>query len=224
MVDFTLYLITDRNQTCGRSLCDVVEMALRGGVRGVQLREKDLTSRELHRLAVELREATSRWGAKLLINDRIDIALAVDADGVHLGGGSMPLPAARNLLGSRKLIGVSCHGVREGVIAEREGADFITFGPVFHTASKAKYGEPVGPEKLRQAAETLNIPVIGLGGIKKHNAEEVLDCGARGIGLVSAVIAADDPEAEAAAFLSILGTSGRPTNGDLTLCRPSDRR
>ncbi|HEX9024513.1 MAG TPA: thiamine phosphate synthase, partial [Geobacteraceae bacterium] len=142
-VDFNLYLITDRNGSGGRPLLHVVEEALKGGVRAVQLREKDLNSRELLELALAMRKLTGAYGARLFINDRLDIALAVDADGAHLGEQSIPADMARKVLGGDRLIGVSCHGSAGATAAQDAGADFITYGPVFHTPSKAAYGPPV---------------------------------------------------------------------------------
>lgn len=204
MTDFNLYLITDRKQVCRASLAEAVEEALKGGIKAVQLREKDLSGRDLYETAMAMRDLTSRYGAKLIINDRADIALAVDADGVHLGGGSLPVRAARRLLGGRKLIGVSCHDRASALEAEENGADFITFGPVYYTPSKAAYGEPVGIEALKETAGLLRIPVFALGGVKKENIREVMAAGARGIALISAVIAARDPRLAARELLSLL--------------------
>lgn len=201
---FNLYLITDRNQAGGVRLIDIVEDALKGGVRGVQLREKDLSSRELYELAYDLRKLTGRYDAKLIINDRVDIALAVDADGVHLGSNSMPIHRVRKLLGSTKLIGLSCHNQVNAIMAQENGADFITFGPVFYTPSKANYGKPVGIEILDKVSHLLEIPVFALGGIKRENIHEIIAAGASGIALVSAIIASDDPRSEAAAMISML--------------------
>lgn len=201
---FNLYLITDRNQAGGVRLIDIIEDALKGGVRGVQLREKDLSSRELYELAYDLRKLTARYDAKLIINDRVDIALAVDADGVHLGLNSMPIHRVRKLLGSNKLIGLSCHNQVNAIMAQENGADFITFGPVFYTPSKANYGKPVGIEILDKVAHLLEIPVFALGGIKRDNIHEIIAAGASGIALVSAIIASDDPRSEAAAMISML--------------------
>ncbi|ABB33153.1 thiamine-phosphate pyrophosphorylase [Geobacter metallireducens RCH3] len=209
-VDFSLYLITDRRQTTGRDLPAVVEEALAGGVRAVQLREKDLSSRELLELARVMRELTGRYGAKLIINDRVDIALATDADGVHLGEASIPADAARRILGAHRLIGVSCHNREGALAAEKSGADFITFGPVYPTPSKAAYGAPVGVERLAEAAALLTIPVFALGGIKGDNIPEVLATGAAGVALISAVIAAVNPNEEARAILTLL-EQGRRT-------------
>jgi thiamine-phosphate pyrophosphorylase len=204
MIDFTLYLITDRKQVRRSSLAEVIEAALKGGVKAVQLREKDLSSRALYIAAREIKTLTSRHGAKLLINDRVDIALAVDADGVHLGGESMPVSAARKIIGSERLIGVSCHDRASALNAQEEGADFITFGPVYFTRSKERYGDPVGLDALAETAGLLHIPVFALGGIKRENVRDVIDRGARGVGLISAIIAADDPEKEAAELLSLI--------------------
>jgi thiamine-phosphate pyrophosphorylase len=203
-VDFNLYLITDRHQTGNLRLVDVVEDALKGGVRGVQLREKDLSSRELYELAYEMRKLTSRYGAKLLINDRVDIALAVEADGVHLGLNSMPIHRVRRLLGNSKLIGLSCHNQINAIMAQENGADLITFGPVYYTPSKANYGKPVGVEKLEIVTHLLEIPVFALGGIKQDNILEVTAAGATGIALVSAIIASDDPQREAEGMIAML--------------------
>ena len=192
-VDFNLYLITDRKNTRGRDIFFVVEEALKGGVKAVQLREKDLASRDLYAAAYDMRTLTARYGARLFINDRADIARAVDADGVHLGDSSIPVHKAQEIIGKKRLIGVSCHSTANAVSAQENGADFITFGPVFHTPSKAAYGDPVGVDKLRDTAGLLQIPVFALGGINRGNAPQVIEAGARGIALISAVMTADDP-------------------------------
>lgn len=200
-IDFSLYLISDRHQTGGRPLPWVVRQALEGGVRALQLREKDLSGAELFALAAELRRITREYGARLIINDRLDIALAVEADGVHLGKDGLPVAEARRLLGPQRLIGYSAHAVDEAVRAEADGADFVTFGPVYYTPSKAAYGEPVGPEALRAAAATLAIPVFALGGIKRDNIAAVMAAGAGGIALISAIMAVPDPRAAAQSLL-----------------------
>ena len=194
-IDFTLYLITDRHQVpTGRTLVDTVEAALRGGVRGVQLREKDLSAAALLPLARDLRTMTRRYGAKLLINDRIDVALAVEADGVHLGGHSLPTFLARRLLGPERLIGVSTHRLAEISTAAADGADFVTFGPVFTTPSKADYGPPLGINALHAACAAAPLPVFALGGIKAAHLSSLRGCGCHGIAVISAIIAAPSPE------------------------------
>ena len=204
-IDFHLYCITDRQQTTGRPLLDVVQAALDGGVRAVQLREKDLEGGELYALAAQLRDITARYQARLLINDRIDVALAVDADGVHLGQTSFPVSTARELLGPDKLIGVSTHSLEE--ITASTGADFIVFGPVYFTPSKAAYGEPQGLERLRQAVEQSTAPVFAIGGIKEEQIAEVQAAGAHGIALISALSAAPDPSQAAKGLLAKLRTT-----------------
>lgn len=202
MIDFRLYLVTDRHHTAGRPLVDVVHAALDGGVRAVQLREKDLEGGALYRLAAQLRELTAHYQARLLINDRVDVALAVEADGVHLGQMSFPVAVARRLLGPGKLIGVSTHNPEE--IAAAAGADFLVFGPVYATPSKAKYGEPQGLARLRQAVAQSPIPLFAIGGITVEQVAEVLTNGAPGVAVISALSAAPDPTRSASALVSQL--------------------
>ncbi len=203
-LDFDLYVITDRHQTGGRPLRTVVEAALCGGARAFQLREKDLPARELYALAQDIRQLTQPYGARLLINDRLDVALAVNADGVHLTTTSLPTRVARQLLGPGRLIGVSTHNVAEAQAAAAEGADFLVFGPVFFTPSKAPYGQPVGLEALRAARATVELPMLAIGGIKKANLDQVMAAGADGIAVISAIIAAADPIAATQDLLATL--------------------
>ena len=201
MIDFPLYLITDRNQVAnGHTLYTAVEAALQGGVKAVQLREKDLSPDALLPLAKELRTLTIRYGALLFINDNIDIAFAVKADGVHLGCHSQPTDVIRMKVGRKMLIGVSTHSKAEIELASEQGADFVTFGPVYATPSKAKYGDPQGLEKLAEACRDSSIAVFALGGITPERATEVKQVGATGIALISAIIASPDPRASAEAF------------------------
>ena len=202
--NFDLYLVTDRNQTGGRDLLWVLERALEGGVRAVQLREKDLGGRELFVLAEKTKRLCERYQANLFVNDRVDVALGVDADGVHLGGDSMPVRAARELLGAEKLIGVSTHSINEASEAEREKADFILFGPVYFTASKAAYGEPQGLGRLKKVVEKISLPVYAIGGVKVENIAEVKETGVRGIALISAVLSASDPRVATRRILETL--------------------
>lgn len=206
-IDFQLYCITDRQQTAGRPLLDVVQAALDGGVRAVQLREKNLQGRELYALAAQLRDITARCQARLLINDRIDVALAVDADGVHLGQTSFRVSTARKLLGPDKLIGVSTHSVDE--IGAATGADFFVFGPVYFTPSKAAYGEPQGLKRLSQAVQRSSAPIFAIGGVKEEHIAEVQAAGAHGIALISALSAAPDPSKAAKALLARLRVQDR---------------
>ncbi|HEY7167549.1 MAG TPA: thiamine phosphate synthase [Candidatus Binatia bacterium] len=199
--DFSLYLVTDRQQTSGRDLLWVVERALDGGVKAVQLREKDLEGRALYELAVRLRDLCTAHGALLFINDRIDIALAVSADGVQLGAASIPIPEARALLGPDKFIGASTHSLTEAEEAERNGADFILFGPIFFTPSKAAFGAPQGLQPLKKILEKISLPVYPIGGIKSEMVGELRATGVRGVALISAVISAQDPRSAAQEIL-----------------------
>lgn len=201
---FDLYLVTDRHQTQSRDLLWVLEQALEGGAEAVQLREKDLGGRDLFHLAEKVKRLCEKHGASLLINDRIDVALAVDAEGVHLAGNSMPAEATRRLVGSEKLIGVSTHSLMEAEAAALAGADFIVFGPIYLTPSKAPYGEPQGIEALKKVVEKVSLPVYAIGGIKPENIAEVKAAGVRGVALISAVLSAVDPLAAAREILAVL--------------------
>ncbi len=191
--DFRLYLITDRKLFASRdALLKAVEKALRGGLKAVQLREKDLATRELLDLAYRMRVLTAAYGAKLFINDRVDIALSVGADGVHLGNKGIPVQAARKASEGRLMVGVSTHSLQEAQQAQTEGADFMTLGPVYETPSKMQYGRPVGLSALGEVAGTSGLPVFAIGGITIGRIKEVLDQGAYGAALISAVLTAED--------------------------------
>jgi thiamine-phosphate pyrophosphorylase len=188
---FKLYLITDRHAT-KMPLPDAIRLALQGGVRAVQLREKELPVRELLALARELRLLTREFNAQLFVNDRVDVAVAVDADGVHLGHQSMPVDAVRRVVGDRMLIGVSTHNMQEAIEAEQGAADFITFGPIYDTPSKSKLGSPVGCDVINIVKKSISIPIYGLGGISSGNIAPVLKAGAYGVAMISAVLRADN--------------------------------
>jgi len=189
-----LYLITDRHQVPKEhQLLEVIEELLHAGVRMVQLREKDLTAAELYPLAQELRSLTHRYKSLLLINDRIDLVLAVGADGVHLGAHSLPIISARKILGPNYLIGASTHSAAEVKSAQNQGADFVTYGPIYFTPSKAAYGDPVGIESLQNICSTCKIPVYALGGIKANNTKEILQAGAHGVAMISALLSGPSP-------------------------------
>ena len=206
-VDFRVYLITDRKQAPGGDILRIVEEAMEGGLRAVQLREKDLPGIELFRLAERMRALTAKRGARLLINDRADVALAVGADGVHLGTASIPASVARTLLGKGALIGCSTHNAEELSEAAAGGADFVTFGPVYPTPSKAAYGPPVGVAALAGACRGASVPVFALGGVKAGNVAEVIGAGAFGIAMISEIVAAPDPRRAVADLISRFGKS-----------------
>jgi thiamine-phosphate pyrophosphorylase len=202
--DFDLYLVTDRSQTRGKDLLWVLERALEGGVKAIQLREKDLSGKDLFHLAAKTRELCVRYDAQLFVNDRIDVALAVDAAGVQLGKTSVPIATARALLGAQKLIGYSAHSLEEAQIAQQIGTDFVLFGPVYFTQSKARYGMPQGPEALKKIVENVALPVYAIGGIKPNNIIDVRHAGARGVALISAIIGAERPNEAAREMVGLL--------------------
>jgi len=186
-----LYVITDPH--LGGGHLAAAHAALQGGARIVQLRDKEATTRQLVEYAQALRALTREYGALLIINDRLDVALAVEADGVHLGQDDMPVPLARRVAGEQLIIGVSAETVEEALRAESEGADYLGVGPMFATATKPDAGTPVGPERLREIKQHVRLPVFGIGGITLQNAAHVLQAGADGICVISAILTAPDP-------------------------------
>jgi len=204
LINFNLYLITDRKLfTDHSSLFTAVEEALKSGLKAVQLREKDFGARDLLGMAYKMRELTKTYQARLFINDRVDIALAVEADGVHLGRESIPAHAVKKTFKDRLIIGVSTHSLDEAVDAEKGGADFVTLGPVYHTPSKMKYGEPIGIELLRSIKGKISIPVFAIGGIRIDKVGEVKDAGADGLALISAILTAENIRETTEKFLRL---------------------
>lgn len=182
----------------------MLEQALDGGVKAIQLREKDLSGKELFILAEKTRRLCQRYRAALLINDRIDVALAVDAAGVQLGKTSLPLPDARALLGNGRFIGASVHSLEEAQSAERGGADFLVFGPVYFTSSKAAFGAPQGVPALKKIVEIARLPVYAIGGIKPGNIVELRGASVQRVALISAIIEAPHPKEAAEKILELL--------------------
>ncbi|MBS1126502.1 MAG: thiamine-phosphate pyrophosphorylase [Nitrospirae bacterium] len=170
-------------------LYDMVHHVLRAGVRCIQYREKDLSRRQIYDNAVTLRKLTGRFDAILLINDHADIALAVDADGVHLGQDDLPLRVARKIMGS-KIVGISTHNLDQATEAERGGADYIGFGPVFHTTTKDA-GAPKGVDNIRTIKENVSIPVVAIGGIRLDNIAAVIHAGADAAAVATAICKGD---------------------------------
>jgi thiamine-phosphate pyrophosphorylase len=189
--DYALYLVTDRSYIGKRCLPDCVAEALEGGVTIVQLREKTASSQEFYALALAVKEVTSRYKVPLIINDRLDIALAVDADGLHLGQDDLPIEIARRHFGENKVIGISVSNVQEAIQAEKEGADYLGAGAMFATGTKTD-ADLVTLNELQKIKKAVSIPVVAIGGIKKHNATEILSTGIDGISVVSAILAEED--------------------------------
>lgn len=189
-----LYLVTSQALSAGRSTPAIVRAALAGGVRLIQLREKDMPLRDYVKLAGEIRTLTANAGALLIINDRVDVALAVGADGVHLGQEDFPVSMARRLAPDL-IIGASTHSIEEADRAQAEGASYINIGPIFPTGTKVWEGEFLGVEGLRRIAAVTRVPFSVMGGIKPPHIPDLVKAGARIIALVTAVTAAEDPEA-----------------------------
>jgi thiamine-phosphate pyrophosphorylase len=189
-------VITDRQLAAPRDLLHVVRLCLEAGAPAVQLRDKTATARELYEQAVRLRALTTEYGALLFINDRLDIALASGADGVHLGPVDIPLEAARRATPDHFLIGISTDDPGTARRAEAAGADYIGCGAVFRTSTKTEVGdEKIGPEGLAAVANAVSIPVVGIGGINVENAPDLSATGATGIAVVGALMTAADPQA-----------------------------
>ncbi len=210
-VDFKLYLITDRKLAGERGLADTIEIALQAAAEfaprppiALQLREKDLDACPLLEMAREVREICRRYRVPMLLNGRIDVALAAGADGVHLPSDGISPEDARKLLGSSKLIGVSTHDANEIARAAAQGADFAVFGPVFAPISKGTYAAPSGRDGLAAACRTASIPVFALGGITAARLPELRNSGAAGVAAIGAVIGADDPAQAARELLEAL--------------------
>lgn len=206
-VDFRLLLVTDRQQTCGRSLLELLTSALAAGLPAIQLRERDLSSREVLRLVQEVHQLTIAHRAQLLINDRVDIAMALDGIGVHLRANSLPVATTRKMLGTQRLIGISTHSVEEVVRAEAEGADYVVLGPIYDTPSKTVYGAPLGVRALEEACRLVRVPVIGIGGVTAARVDEMRRAGAFGVAVVTAVLGAVDVEHATRDLLEALSMS-----------------
>ena len=190
-IDFSLYLVTDRHQTGGRLLVPLLREAIAAGLRAVQLREKDLATRPLLLLAEEVLRLTREHGAWLLINDRVDLTMALGADGVHLRSDSLPVSVARRLLGPDRVIGVSAHSADEVVQAESEGADFAVLGPVYDTSSKLAFGPSIGLPPIQEASRRCRMPVFAIGGITAPRVREVRRAGASGVAVISSILTAE---------------------------------
>ena len=198
MFDYSLYLVTDRTLSLGRSTVEVVRAAIRGGVSCVQLREKGCSTREFMDEARLLKALLAGTGVPLFINDRLDVALAVGADGVHLGQNDLAIADARRLVGNRMIIGISAESVADAVRAEAEGADYIGASPVFTTPTKTDTASPLGLDGLRAIRRAVQLPLVAIGGINADNAAQVLRAGADGLAVVSAIVSAPCPRTAAA--------------------------
>ena len=203
-IDYSLYLVTDRGLSRGRSTLEIVTAAVHGGATVVQLREKDCLTREFIEQALEIKKFLKGQGVPLIINDRVDVAQAVKADGVHLGQTDMPLGMAKKILGDSMIIGISAESLQDAIEAEKGGADYLGVSPIYATPTKADTAPPLGLEGLREIRKAVRLPLVGIGGLNRDNAGEVIRNGADGVAVVSAIVAADDPKAAAVALKQVI--------------------
>ena len=194
----TLYLITDRSLSRGRATSDVVREALAGGVDVVQLRDKQVETAEVVLEGLRLHEITARHGVPLIVNDRIDVALAIEAEGAHVGQTDLPAHLARKLLPAPALLGVSTSSVDMAHGAQQQQADYIGFGPIYRTDTKETAALPRGTAKMQSILQAIDVPLVALGGISSHNVSDVVAAGANHVAVCSAIVAADDVRRAAA--------------------------
>jgi thiamine-phosphate pyrophosphorylase len=196
-VDWSVYLITDRRTAGGQSILNIVRAAIAGGATAVQLREKEASTREMIEVGRALRAITRAAGVPLIVNDRVDVALAIEADGVHVGQEDIPAALARRLIGPDRILGVSAATVAEAEQAVRDSADYLGVGDVYGTPSKPDAGPPIGLEGLAAVARAVRVPVVAIGGITPENAAATISAGAVGVAVISAIVGAPDPLAAA---------------------------
>ena len=202
--DYSLYLILDPWLAPSRPLSELAEEAIEGGVSMLQLRYKGEKAREFFELAREIREVSRRHGVPLIINDRLDIALATGAGGVHVGQEDLPAGETRRILPQDMILGVSAASLEEAKEAERMGASYIGLGSIFATSSKPDAGKPIGTERIAEVSRTVEIPIVAIGGIQVANAEEVIEKGASGVAVISAILQAKDPRAAAQQLRTVI--------------------
>jgi len=203
-IDYSLYLVTDRGLARGRSSLEIVSAAVKGGATVVQLREKDCSTREFIEEALNIRDFLKTRNVPLIINDRLDVAQAAKADGVHLGQTDMPLEMARDILGDTMIIGISAESLQDAIEAEEDGADYLGVSPIYATPTKTDTAPQLGIEGLRAIRRAVNLPLVGIGGLNRDNAADVIRSGADGVAVVSAIVAAVDPETAARELKKII--------------------
>lgn len=191
-LDLSLYLVTNNSEDEEKFL-NIIEESLKGGVSVVQLREKKAETLDLYNLALKVKEITQKYNVPLIINDRIDIALAIDADGVHVGQSDMPAKTARSMIGEDKILGVSAANIKEAKKAQRDSADYIGVGAVYPTNTKDD-ATSVPKKELKEIVKSVDIPVVAIGGITQENVHELNDCGIDGLSVVSAIMEAKNPK------------------------------
>jgi thiamine-phosphate diphosphorylase len=191
--DWKLYIITDKELSKGRSHLKIAEAAIKGGADVIQLRDKTASSRKLFEIAIQIRKITQRAGVQFIVNDRLDIALAVNADGLHVGQDDLPTTVARKLLGPDKILGASAKSIEEAIRAEKNGADYLGLGPIFEARrTKADAGIPLGLQLIKDIHERCSLPIVAIGGINQTNISSVIEAGAQCAAVISAVVSAPE--------------------------------
>lgn len=203
-IDLSLYLVTDKSDDVEKFL-RTIEEAIKGGVSVVQIREKTADTLDFYNLALKVKRITTQYNVPLIINDRVDVALAIDADGVHVGQSDMPCDVTRKLVGPDKIVGVSAATIEEAKNAEKDGADYIGTGAVFPTATKDD-APKITKKDLKEIVDSINIPVVAIGGITLDNAHELTDTGIKGLSVVSAIMSSDDPKKSSEKLLNIFNS------------------
>ena len=202
--DYSLYLVTDRDLSKGRATLEIVKAGVAGGVTCVQLREKNCSTRKFIKEALSIKTYLKQNNIPLIINDRVDVAQAVGADGVHLGQTDMPLNMAKDILKNSMIIGISVESLEDAIRAEKDDADYIGISPIFATPTKTDTAVPLGLEGLKEISQVAKLPKIAIGGLNQKNASEVILNGADGIAVVSAIVSAEDPRKDAEKLSAII--------------------
>lgn len=192
-VNYELYLVTDRTNKTDNEFLNIIEEAIKGGVSIIQIREKEADTLECYNISKKVKEICSKYNVPLIINDRIDIALAIDADGVHIGQSDMPIKIARKLIGNDKILGISAHNIQEAKEAEENSADYLGVGAIFSTSTK-KDASDISIDTLKDITSSVNIPTVAIGGINLDNVEKLKDTNISGISVVSAIMNAKNPK------------------------------
>lgn len=203
-LDLSLYLVTDNSDDVERFL-NTIEEAIKGGTTVVQIREKTAETLGFYNLALKVKDITTKYNVPLIINDRVDVALAIDADGVHVGQSDMPCDVTRKLIGEDKILGVSAATIEEARKAEKDGADYIGTGAVFPTQTKDD-APKITKDDLKEIVESIDIPVVAIGGITLENAHELNDTGIAGLSVVSAIMSSDNPKKSSEELLEIFNS------------------
>ena len=204
MPDYGLYVVTDEGLSKGLTHLQIAERAVRGGANVIQLRDKSLGGRKFLEAALAIKKVTKKAGTLFIVNDRLDVALASGADGVHLGQDDLPLKDALRLVPKGFIIGITVHDVAEAVEAQKGGASYLGLSPIFQTGSKSDAGAACGIQRIKEVKKKVSIPVVGIGGINASNAREVLEAGADGIAVISAVVSQPDVEKAARGLKEIV--------------------